>query len=636
MIHQSLLNRFLQDAPEHFSPEDLEAAMATHVRGSGRAEEADEGAAEPSLQHTMTKEMFDLSSSIWLETPGSGEHADAVEKRRRLEGLQGVRCPERILQAAQASRSQAATLAASRSHLRLGGVEKQPQVRERQAVTADLLLNWLHGDRLRSQMNAKQHELLGLVVDRILIEHGLAQAEDTALRRSDPLVWLMHGGPGTGKTHVLPFLRELFGMLDYLQGIEYEVAAFQAVNAADVAGKTLHSACGLSVGSYSLDREASRETAKRMSCWRWLIIDEISMVNARLLAQVEQRMRAVMPAANPWKLDSHGQARPFAGVNVLLLGDFHQLKPPEGGFLADVPVCLKQGEGGQAADLLLEHGKHLLWGGPTQGVTELTERQRCKDAWWNQVVDEFRAWHLSETNWKYLHGQPVEGCTLSPEERASRRRVLLSTDDPRLAEKKFVEAPVIVANNDSKYQINKDRAKAYARAAGTPLRFSVALDLASSEALQAEECDKSAKVRWLQYHDRDTADLCGVLPLAVGMPVALTQHIDRSEDKLLLRGRVGRVHSWHWPENDQQPKVVSLGLDLCVGSWLARGLRFVNTRTLNYCMRSAVDDCKRPSLGTSSSMMSPGNWMVRPSRGCIPCSSRSAPGSWTRRERSPC
>lgn len=59
-------------------------------------------------------------------------------------------------------------------------------------------------------------------------------------------------------------------------------------------------------------------------------------------------------------------------------------------------------------------------------------------------------------------------------------------------------------------------------------------------------------MRWLQYHDRDTADLCGTLPLAVGMPVALTYHLDRSPDKMLLKGSVGRVHSWVWPENDQQ------------------------------------------------------------------------------------
>ena len=58
-------------------------------------------------------------------------------------------------------------------------------------------------------------------------------------------------------------------------------------------------------------------------------------------------------------------------------------------------------------------------------------------------------------------------------------------------------------------------------------------------------------MRWLQYHDRDTGDLCGTLPLAIGMPVALTQHMDRSPDKMLLKGTVCRVHSWDWPDNDR-------------------------------------------------------------------------------------
>ncbi|CAK0819674.1 unnamed protein product, partial [Prorocentrum cordatum] len=44
--------------------------------------------------------------------------------------------------------------------------------------------------------------------------------------------------------------------------------------------------------------------------------------------------------------------------------------------------------------------------------------------------------------------------------------------------------------------------------------------------------------------DEESGDLYGFLPLAEGMPVALTDHIDRSEDKNLLRGRVGRVQSW--------------------------------------------------------------------------------------------
>ena len=47
-----------------------------------------------------------------------------------------------------------------------------------------------------------------------------------------------------------------------------------------------------------------------------------------------------------------------------------------------------------------------------------------------------------------------------------------------------------------------------------------------------------------------------MLPLAIGMKVALTHHIDKSEDKLLLKGTVGRIHSWVWHANDQRPSIV--------------------------------------------------------------------------------
>ena len=71
-----------------------------------------------------------------------------------------------------------------------------------------------------------------------------------------------------------------------------------------------------------------------------------------------------------------------------------------------------------------------------QGVIELTERERCKDDWWNEVSDQIRSGRLSENNWKYLHGKPVDGCSLSAEERASRCRVIAGPNDPRLQETK--------------------------------------------------------------------------------------------------------------------------------------------------------------------------------------------------------
>ncbi|CAJ1431386.1 unnamed protein product, partial [Effrenium voratum] len=566
----------VQDEPVFFDEADLEAARATHVRGAGKLGSGDagesgmeDGEVEDEVAATrlciMTKQMFDLSRAAWK----TGGTASASPGPRRAQP--GPARPkdeeldhDAIAQAARASRGK------SRLPL-LPGIGVAPQDPEAQPlgprVTADGLLGWLGSERVRSGLNGKQLELLRVVVERVLVELELVPPDhEIALRRAEPLAWLLHGPPGTGKSHVLKFLRELFEeQLGYAQGIDYEVAAFQAVNAADIRGRTLHNACGLGVDAAALDRAVSQEAAKRMSYWRWLVVDEISMVNARLLAQVEQRLRAVVPSASQWKRGVAGESRPFAGVNVLLLGDFYQLPPPSGGYLADVPSSRRPPRLSTAADaepdLLADYGRNLVWGGAVQGVTELEERERCKDDWWNEVVDELRRGELSEENWRYLHGKPVEGCRLTAAERESRRRVIAGPGDPRLGDEKFRWAAAIVANNDAKYQINKDRAEDYSRAAESPLRWSVALDAPSAEVLQTQECDKAARVRWLQYHDRDTENLSGMLPLAVGMRVVLADHLDRAEDKLLLRGSAGRVHSWVWKENDLRPTCVYVKFD---------------------------------------------------------------------------
>ena len=114
------------------------------------------------------------------------------------------------------------------------------------------------------------------------------------------------------------------------------------------------------------------------------------------------------------------------------------------------------------------------------------------------MCDELRAGTLSETNYQYLHGEPVAGCTLSEEERAARRRLITGPDDERLQLDKFKEAPVIVANNDAKCEINKHRAKHFARNAGVPV-------------LQVEACEKDTKIRNLGFMHRNPRKPCNAL-----------------------------------------------------------------------------------------------------------------------------
>ena len=489
-----------------FDEDDLLEATLTHVRGKGKTlnnqdnvdnEEGDEETGGNAKLYDLTMQMLHISDRLWAAADiGAGGDPAMQQVHQAMLDARGVRDHALAKKAAKASSSKQKHSASSQLIVGANG----PSVTERAPVTVGKLRQWLESDRVRRGTNAKQHQFLELVVNRVLVEAGLIQPDESIRQTMGPLVWLLHGPPGTGKSHVLALLRELFDdVIGYSYALDYEFVCFQAVNAADLHGKTIHSAFGFDLHA-SPGQAASEDVAKRLANWRWLILDEISLTDAKLLGKVEHRLAAVTPNASVWKRDAHGQLRPFAGINVILAGDFKQLPPPAGHYLAEIPRsildpnCDKTPE-----DTLADHGRALLWGGAVQGVTELVERMRCKDEWWNQVVDEMRAGCLSEATHKYLHGDPVPGCTLSEEEKASRRRVITSVEDPRLKQDKFKEAVAIVANNDARYQINKDRARCYSQAAGTSLRWSIAKDHASTEALQAEECDKQAKIR--QWHN---------------------------------------------------------------------------------------------------------------------------------------
>ena len=485
--------------------DDMAEATLTHVRGApkraqGQADEADETGCSQDVQegdtaatalHDLTMQMFRLSESIWLPPKRLGK-ADpgARMHHEQMQAAGIVRNHDQAYKAAKASRATFKNGGSSRKGL-MGAMPGSVDVKP--PVTKAMLQGFLESERVRRHCNPKQLEFLEVVVDRIMVEAGLISKEESIRRSNEPLLWLLHGPPGTGKSHVLGFLRELFDVMGYVYGLDYEVAAFQAVNAADLQGRTLHNAFGFDQPAKC---DPSAETAKRMANWRFLIIDEISLTDAVLLAKAEQRLRSYVPAANEWKHGPDGRVRPFAGLNIIFTGDFHQLPPPAGAYLADIPSSFADPAGTSKAseNAMADYGKELLWDA-VQGVTELTDRERCKDEWWNEVVDELRAGRLSEANYRYLHGLPVEGCTCTPEERASRQRVITDCDDPRLQEDRFKEAPVIVANNDARYQINKDRAKWFSQAAGAPLRWAFAIDKASSEVLQAETCDKAARTR---------------------------------------------------------------------------------------------------------------------------------------------
>lgn len=299
--------------------EMLEATL-THIKGSRStkeevggvdAAEVEQDGSGATKLHDMTRHMFKLSNSIWLRpSPGRRQGAGA-ENASSVSSDRVIQDHALAKKSAQASRNKATAQANKAAAGLLGVPPGEPLVRKRGRITADLLRDWLRSPRVQENTNAEQHRFLGLVVDRLLVEHNLISAEDANKYCREPMLHLLHGPPGTGKSHCLLFLREIFNLLEYKQGIDYEVVAFQAVNASALAGKTIHHACGFNTDQYNASEAGAvaATTAKRISYWRWLFIDEVSMVGARLLARTDHRLRSVKPDADAFKFDQGGQVR---------------------------------------------------------------------------------------------------------------------------------------------------------------------------------------------------------------------------------------------------------------------------------------------------------------------------------------
>ena len=87
--------------------------------------------------------------------------------------------------------------------------------------------------------------MVSQIVDRILAEAD--ELAKTGRITSKPLRWLLHGGPGTGKSHVIKILHEeLFhGILGWNMSVEYRIVALQTVMVEQLQGDTIHHALGI-------------------------------------------------------------------------------------------------------------------------------------------------------------------------------------------------------------------------------------------------------------------------------------------------------------------------------------------------------------------------------------------------------
>ena len=251
---------------------------------------------------------------------------------------------------------------------------------------------------------------------------------------------VIHGGPGVGKT---AWTNELLDQLDQ-RGIRTACTATTGSAASHLKrGRTLHSALGFNPlgdnSDVSDDISATTLAAlqRELQDVALILIDEASMLPAGMLHRVDQRCRSIWPEHN---------RQPFAGRDVVLVGDFFQLEPVKAKALftavvlqRDNPAKLNPTE---TAGAMLFEGFRL---------TNFVQQHRAAaDPEHGQRILDMRASDnpVTEALVGFLRDQTLTANALAA--------------DPQLA-----EAPIVVSTNAERDVLNLVQARAFAQRRGT-------------------------------------------------------------------------------------------------------------------------------------------------------------------------
>ena len=129
-------------------------------------------------------------------------------------------------------------------------------------------------------------------------------------------------------------------------------------------------------------------------------------------------------------------------------------------------------------------------------------------------------------------------CGACQTERSRRHRVLdnLSNLPPSLKSDPYTHAPALYTFNVPRYFSTNLRAREFAKQADLQLSWCYAKDVP----LHPEDRNLTSKAleaklfSWLRRHDQETGHLSSIYALAVGMPIRLTENVDRGRQ--LYRG----------------------------------------------------------------------------------------------------
>ena len=207
-----------------------------------------------------------------------------------------------------------------------------PELQEQREQAQTLVsVEWL-GDRMKpllQAMNQKQKEIFYYVREWCL--------QKVQKKRPAPFYLHVTGGAGTGKSHLIKCIyheaSKILRNPENPEEVKVLLTGPTGTSAFNIGGFTVHSALKIPRSAKktyeSLGNDSLNTLQTQLAGLEILIIDEISMVDRKVLAYIHGRMKQIKRIRTTDR-DSY-----FGGVCILAVGDFYQLPPVKG-----KPLCV--------------------------------------------------------------------------------------------------------------------------------------------------------------------------------------------------------------------------------------------------------------------------------------------------------
>ena len=374
--------------------------------------------------------------------------------------------------------------------------------------------------------NAEQTAGLELLTDHL-------NARPDGSDRPAPLI-LVHGGPGVGKTFYIhtimaKALRSGHGVLP--------VAANASASSLLPGGLTIHSAVAIPVDT-SVPGDAHAAAARQqlsplkdrstqfqrafhnLSDADVLIIDEISAVPPSLLGALHLRLVQLRRKRG---LPQRVYERPFGGMAVIALGDFHQMAPVQDHALHAEAVLGALRDRGRETDVKRAGRDKSENGAIGRRIFKLFRRMN--------LTQQMRA--QGDQNHCAFIDAWRHPATASVLPKATLDKIKRLSEEDMRADSSWAWAPVVVTNNEERHALNKATAVRFGRFHNRPvLRWRKTVDLPSFSVDDMDDLFDDHASLW-QY-------------FVLGAPAVLTHNVNAPCG--LANGTACILHSVSFPE----------------------------------------------------------------------------------------